>query len=41
MGFGGSGGVEVDWMTFLWSVHAWAESGSNRIVATDYPMIKR
>lgn len=31
----------MDWMTFLWSVHAAAESGSNRIVATDYHMIKR
>jgi len=35
------GGVEMDWMTFLWSVHAWAESGSDKIGATDYHMIKR
>ncbi|MFW5740577.1 MAG: hypothetical protein ACOC1F_09445 [Myxococcota bacterium] len=35
------GGVEMDWMTYLWSIHASAESGADAISSSDYHMLKR
>ena len=36
-----SGGVEMDWMTYFWNVHAPQEYGNKRISMQEYHLIKR
>jgi len=36
-----NGGVEMDWMTFFWNIHAPQEYGDKRISMADYYVIKK